>query len=466
MASDTDRRRAIPGVDRLLARPWCGELAVRHGRGWVTDRLRSVLAEVRTGAVPRPLDDDGYADLVAAEIADAESSTLTRVINATGVVLHTNLGRAPLAPEAVRAMAAAAGYGNIEFDLETGRRGSRYLHCADLVRELCGSEDSLVVNNGAGALALALAALAPRRGVVVSHGELVEIGGGFRIPEVIGAAGSRLATVGTTNRTRVEDYEAAVEEGDVGAILKVHRSNFSMSGYTGDASLAELVALGDRIGVPVIHDLGSGLLIPSADLGLPFEPTPAESVAAGADLVVFSGDKLLGGPQAGVMAGTARAVGLARSHPLCRALRCDKVTLAGLAATLRLHRDPELAKQRIPALRMVSIPVEELRRRAEQIVATASRQGEEAGLPPLAARVDRGHALVGGGTFPDARIPSVAIVAEAGEEVNGVLARLRSHDPPIVARGRRGRVFLDLRAVDPADDMVLASALAKLPESE
>ena len=250
------------------------------------------------------------------------------------------------------------------------------------------------------------------------------------------------------------------------AILKVHRSNFSMSGYTGDASLAELVALGDRIGVPVIHDLGSGLLVPSADLGLPSEPTPAESVAAGVDLVVFSGDKLLGGPQAGVMAGTTRAVGLARSHPLCRALRCDKVTLAGLAATLRLHRDPELAKQRIPALSMISTPVEELRHRAERVVATASRRGEEAGLPPLAARVDRGHALVGGGTFPEARIPSVAIVVEAGEAVNGLLARLRSHDPPIVARGRRGRVFLDLRAVDPGDDMVLASALTELPESE
>ena len=264
--------------------------------------------------MPRPPDDDGYADLVAAEIAAAERSTLTRVINATGVILHTNLGRAPLAPEAVRAMSAAARYGNIEVDLEMGKRGSRYLHCADLVREL-----------------------------------------------------------------------------------------------------------------------------------------------------VFSGDKLLGGPQAGVMAGTTRAVGLARSHPLCRALRCDKVTLSGLAATLRLHRVPERAKKRIPALRMISTPVEELERRAERIVATAARQGTEAGLPPLAAGVGRGHALVGGGTFPEARIPSVAIVLEAGEEVLGVLARLRSHDPPVVARGRRGRVFLDLRAVEPGDDMVLASALAGLP---
>ena len=421
-----------------------------------------MLARVRAGELPPPADDDGYAELLAIEIARAEGAALARVINATGVVLHTNLGRAPLAPEAVGAMSAAAGYGNVEFDLGTGRRGSRYVHCAGLLRELSGSEDAVVVNNGAGALALALAALARGRGVVVSHGELVEIGGGFRIPEVVEAAGSRLVAVGTTNRTGVGDYETAVGGGGMGAILKVHRSNFSMSGYTGHAPLGELAALGRRTRVPVIHDLGSGLLIPGAALGLPPEPTPAESVAAGADLVVFSGDKLLGGPQAGILAGSRRSVELAKSHPLCRALRCDKVTLAGLAATLRLLGDPDLAKRRIPALRMISTPVRELERRAARILATVSRLRAGAGAAPLAATVDRGTALAGGGTLPDARLPSAAVAVRADGEVDAWLARLREHDPPVVARGRRGRVVLDLRAVDPADDGVLASAIASL----
>ena len=263
----------------MLERPWCRRLIESGGRVRITACLRSVLDDVRAGRLPVPDSDEGYAELLREEVARAETPSLQAVINATGVILHTNLGRAPLAVEARRAMAGAAGYGNVEFDLATGERGSRYDHCVSLVRELTGARDAVAVNNGAGAVALALTAFSAGNGVVVSHGELVEIGGGFRIPEVVEAAGARLVTVGTTNRTRRADYARAVAGGGVGAILKVHRSNFSMSGFTEETGLAELVELGAEAGVPVIHDLGSGLLVSSAELGLPDEPVPADSVA-------------------------------------------------------------------------------------------------------------------------------------------------------------------------------------------
>ena len=459
-----DPRRSIPGVDRLLERPWCRDLIAAHGRSWVAGRLRAVLGEMRAGRRPVPDSDHGFAASLRAEVARAASPSLRRVVNATGVVLHTNLGRAPLAAEARRAMAAAAGYGNVEFDLGGGERGSRYDHCVELLRELTGARDAVVVNNNAGAVALAITAFAAGRGVAVSHGELVEIGGGFRIPEVVEAAGARLVTVGTTNRTRRTDYARAIERGDVAAILKVHRSNFSISGFTEETGLPELVELGAGHGVPVIHDLGSGLLVDSATLRLPYEPTPAESIAAGVDLVAFSGDKLLGGPQAGVLAGTEKGVARAKSHPLCRALRSDKVTLAGLEATLALYRDPERARERIPALRMIGTPRERLERRAEAVLAAVGSRG--AGLRrALRAEVVAGESLVGGGTFPDARIPGAAISLGAGEEAEEWLGRLRAHDPPVIARRRRGRLILDLRTIAPEEDAVVAAALAALARS-
>ena len=458
-----DPRRRIPGVDRLLERPWCRELTRSRGRGWITERLRALLKDLRAGRLPVPDSDEGFAALLHTEIARAEAPSLRRVVNATGVVLHTNLGRAPLAEEARRAMAAAAGYGNVEFDLDSGRRGSRYDHCTELVRELTGAEDAVVVNNGAGAVALALTALAAGRGVVVSHGEMVEIGGGFRIPEVVEAAGSRLVTVGTTNRTRRADYARAVERGGVGAILKVHRSNFAMSGFTEETELAELVAVGTESGTPVIHDLGSGLLMDSAALGLPHEPTPADSVAAGVDLVAFSGDKLLGGPQAGVLVGRGAAVAAAKAHPLCRALRCDKVTLAGLEATLALYRDPDRARERIPALRMIGAGPEELRRRAEAVLAAVAGVGEGGGAGPgLGAEIAAGWSLVGGGTYPDARLPSAVILLDAGEDADAWLAVLRAHDPPVVARSRKGHLVIDLRTVAPREDEIVAAALRSI----
>lgn len=427
-----------------------------------------MLDELRAGRLPVPGSDEEYAALLHAEVARAEAPSLRRVINATGVVLHTNLGRAPLAAEARRAMAAAAGYGNVEFNLGTGRRGSRYDHCVKLVRELTGAQDAVVVNNGAGAVALALTSLAAGKGVAVSHGEMVEIGGGFRIPEVVEAAGAHLVTVGTTNRTRRRDYARAIERGGVGAILKVHRSNFSISGFTEEAELAELVELGAESGTPVIHDLGSGLLLDSEAFGLPHEPTPAGSVGAGVDLVAFSGDKLLGGPQAGLLAGRSGAVAGAKAHPLCRALRSDKVTLAGLEATLSLYRDPDRARERIPALRMITAPLEALSSRAGAVVAGAwegardgDRTGDRKGRVPR-AEVGAGWSLVGGGTFPDARLPSVVIRLHVGEDADAWLGALRAHDPPVVARRKKGQVILDLRTVDPDEDEVVAAALRSI----
>lgn len=447
-----DPRRAVPGVDRVLARPWCDALIAQHGRPWITARVRAVLARLRAGAHPTPTTDQALADLIRAEVAQANAPSLRPVVNATGVVLHTNLGRAPLAAEAREAMAAASGYASVEFDLTAGERGSRSAHCARLLAELTGADDAVVVNNGAGALALALASLAGGKGVVVSHGELVEIGGGFRIPEVVEAAGAKLVAVGTTNRTRQSDYVRAVEDGGVGAILKVHRSNFRMTGFTGEAGLPELAQLAAARGLPLVHDLGSGLLTDPGELGLPSEPTPAQSVAAGADVVVFSGDKLMGGPQSGVVAGSREHVALAKAHPLCRALRCGKTTLAGVEATLSLYRDPERARERVPALRMIAAPALELEQRARAVLAS---------VPGLEAEVGAGESLVGGGTFPGAGIPTAVLrIPAAGADADAWLAALRAHDPPVVARSRAGKVALDFRTVLPEQDAALTSALA------
>lgn len=447
-----DPRRAVPGVDRVLARPWCRALVAQHGRPWIAVRVRAVLERLRAGQHPAPTADQALAGLVRAEVARASAPSLRPVVNATGVVLHTNLGRAPLAAEARAAMAAASGYASVEFDLAAGERGSRYAHCARLLAELTGAADAVVVNNGAGALALALASLAGGKGVVVSHGELVEIGGGFRIPEVVEAAGARLVAVGTTNRTRPADYARAVEGGNVGAVLKVHRSNFRMTGFTGEAGLRELAQLAASRGLPLVHDLGSGLLADAAELGLPSEPTPAQSIAAGADVVVFSGDKLMGGPQAGVLAGSQEHVARAKAHPLCRALRCGKTTLAGVEATLILYRDPERARERVPALRMIAATASELEQRARAVLA---------GVPGLDAEVGAGESLVGGGTFPGAGIPTAVLrVPAPGADADAWLTALRTHDPPVVARSRSGKVVLDFRTVLPEQDAAVSSALA------
>ena len=442
----TDPRRRLPSVDALLASPPFEELQERHPRERVLARLRARIELLRQElAVGRLVGDPSSATWWAGEVADALADeavpSLRRVINATGVVLHTNLGRAPLATVARDAMGEAArGYTNLEYDLVAGRRGSRYHHCADLLAELADAEAALVVNNAAAALVLALNTLARGRGVAVSRGELVEIGGGFRIPEILERSGARLVEVGSTNRTRASDYDEALRYDDVAALLKVHRSNFRMSGFTEDVTVRELAELGRASSVPVLYDLGSGLFADPVDLGLPAEPRAREALASGADLVVVSGDKLMGGPQAGIVVGRERIVAAMRENPLCRALRVDKVTLAGVEATARLYRDPPRALREIPVLRMIAEPEELVRRRAE-LLAEALLARDVTG-----ARTEPAAATVGGGTCPDVSIASWAVVLPS-KRADHLARALRAGEPPVVGRIEDGRLLLDARTI-------------------
>ena len=448
----SDPRRRIPGLDELLETPAFRDLLERFARERVVEHLREAQKRVRqrlaadAGALD-PEAPETYAGLVESSLAGEEEASLRPVINATGVVLHTNLGRAPLAREAREAMSRAArGYSNLEFDLETGSRGSRYDHCVALLRKLTGAEDALVVNNNAGALVLALNTLARARAVVVSRGELVEIGGGFRIPEMLERAGARLREVGTTNRTRLSDYEEALEAGEAGAVLKVHRSNFRVEGFTEEAPLAELAELARAKGVSLVHDLGSGLFLAPERLGLPYEPRAAESLERGADVVAVSGDKLLGGPQAGILAGRSEVVGAMRGNPLCRALRVDKVTLAGLEATLRLYLEPGRAAADIPALRMLGGRPAELHERAEVLARALTERG-------IRVSVLQDVSLVGGGTYPGLELPTWTLRLEPpGADAEGLASRLRRGHRPVVGRVEGERVVLDLRTVDPDEE--------------
>ncbi|MFH1765212.1 MAG: L-seryl-tRNA(Sec) selenium transferase [Gemmatimonadota bacterium] len=455
----TDPRRHLPGVDVLLASPAFQPLLANHPRGRVVEAVRDVLVTVREeigrrgeGAVPSH--EAGWAARVQELLLVRDLPSLRGVINATGVVLHTNLGRAPLSKAARAAMAAAGrGYSNLEFDLEGGERGSRYVHCVDLLRELTGAGDALVVNNNAAAVVLGLNTIAAGHEVLVSRGELVEIGGGFRIPDMLSRSGAVLREVGTTNRTRIEDYREAAEQGPVTAILKVHRSNFRISGFTEEASIRELGELARELGLILFHDLGSGLLADPEALGLPFEPRVPESLRGGAHAVAVSGDKLLGGPQAGIILGEADLIGAMRKNPLCRAFRVDKVTLAGLEATLRHYLDPEEALREIPALRMLAMPIAEIETRAHALAG-----GLEAG--GFRVRVTQGSGVVGGGTFPGVELPSWTIRVKGPEQSPRELAhRLRTQVPPLVARVENDELVLDLRTVDREDDHLVLSAL-------
>jgi len=418
--------RDLPSVDELV-RDIEDPLAV--------DAARSVLArareEIRTGADPGDL-----AERVRAELEAVRAPSLRRVLNATGVIVHTNLGRAPLAPEALaRVQDAARGYSNLELDLEDGARGSRQDHLAALLRRLTGAEAALVVNNNAAAVLLALAALGEGREVVVSRGELLEIGDGFRIPEVLARSGARLVEVGTTNRTRPADYERAIGP-DTALLLRVHQSNFRVVGFTELPRLAELAAIARRHELPLVDDLGSGALGE-----IPGEPSARESLAAGADLVCFSGDKLLGGPQAGIVAGRADLVERLRRHPLQRAMRVDKLTLAALEGTLQLHLDEPA---RVPVLRMLGEQASVVRARAERLAEMTGGTVEET------------VARVGGGALPLAELPSFACAL--AEEL---AAPLRVGEPPVVGIVRDGKLLLDCRTL--ADDELgeVAAAVRK-----
>ncbi len=461
----TDPRRELPGVDRALASASFAPLLAAHPRQRVVHHLRAALDHARNTLARgtthlSPNMGDLAREVEKALLLDAIPS-LRPVINATGVVLHTNLGRAPIAPAARSAMARAArGYGNLEFDLERGGRGSRYVHCVQLLRELTGAEGALVVNNAAAALVLGMNTLAAGREVAVSRGELVEIGGGFRIPEILVRSGVKLHEVGSTNRTRIGDYEAALETRKVAALLKVHRSNFRMEGFTEEASVSELAELADRGGVHFFHDLGTGLMIDPGELGIPGEPRVAESLAWGAHVVGFSGDKLLGGPQAGILVGRRELIARMRQNPLCRSLRVDKVTLAGLEATLRLYRDPGRALREIPALRMIAVSQQELRERATRLAATLETRGVRAG-------VTRAMSVVGGGTCPGVTLETYVVELATDRQSAATLARrLRHGEPPVLSRVDNDRLTLDPRTVEPEEEARLVDRVVQARVSE
>jgi L-seryl-tRNA(Ser) seleniumtransferase len=425
------RLRDLPSVDEL-ARGSDDALAVESARA-VLARARE---DVHAGADPGDLEERLREELLA-----ARSATLRRTLNATGVVVHTNLGRAPL-PEAAleRVREVGRGYSNLEYDLSAGTRGSRQDHVAGILRRLTGAEAALVVNNNAAAVLLALAALAEGREVLVSRGELIEIGDGFRIPDVLARSGARLVEVGTTNRTRAADYEQAIGP-ETALLLRVHQSNFRLVGFTELPSVAELAKVAQRHDLPLVDDLGSGALSPSNSLLLSEEPSVRESLDAGADLVCFSGDKLLGGPQAGIVVGNAELVERLRRHPLQRAVRADKLTLAALEGTLALYLEPERALREVPVLRMALEDAEAVRARAERLAELAGGEVEET--------VGR----IGGGALPLAELPSFACAVE--EEL---AAPLRAGDPPVVGVVRDGRLLLDCRTLsdDEADEVAAA----------
>jgi len=441
-----DARRLIPGVGVLLGDPAVKELARGYPQAlvsWVLGelaaRLRHELERGRTVSDPT-----GWIRERLPAALRAARFPLRRVYNATGVVLHTNLGRAPLARRAVEAVAALAGkYSNLEFDLEAGQRGSRYVHAVGLLRLLTGAEDALVVNNNAAAVLLCLAALARDRQVVVSRGELVEIGGGFRIPEVMAESGAHLVEVGTTNRTRLQDYERAIGP-ETALLLKVHRSNFRMEGFTAEVTWPELVQLGRSRGIPVMFDLGSGCLFDLAAAGVGDEPLVSRVVAQGGDLITFSGDKLLGGPQAGIIVGRAEIVSRLRRHPLLRALRVDKMTLAALSATLALYLEADPAAH-IPVLASLVVSAPELRARAERLRRLLSRRltpgtGVNIGVVPA-------RSTPGGGSLPGVELPSYAVAIRAPGGAEHLAARLRGAPVPVLARVQGEQVLLDVRTL-------------------
>jgi L-seryl-tRNA(Ser) seleniumtransferase len=450
-----DARRTLPSVDRLLKLPGVQELLQREPRNLVVAAIRDVVAGVRAGS-PEIAPD--WEAVIADRVRDLGAASLYPVINATGVVLHTNLGRAPLAREAVDAIAAiAAEYTNLELDVATGSRGSRLEHCGPLLAGLVGSEDALVVNNAAGALVLALNALAAGREVLISRGELIEIGGSFRIPDILEKSGAVLREVGTTNRTHLADYEQALSE-RTGAILVVHRSNFELTGFVASPEPAELAELARDRRVPIIHDVGSGLLIDLSEFGLTGEPLVSTAVRT-ADLVIFSGDKLLGGPQAGCVAGRKNWVARLKRNPYARALRADKLTLAALEATLRLYRDRGRALAAVPILAMLTTPAATLERLARRLVESIG--------PHFSPRAEPNASAVGGGSFPGATLPTTVVSLDPGPDGAGALAlKLRLGSPSVLARVETGRVLLDPRTIPERrlEEVARAVAQAARPE--
>jgi L-seryl-tRNA(Ser) seleniumtransferase len=454
--------RSLPSVEELLDSPDLVAAGEKFGRGLVTDAVREVLEGLRReilagGDVDRErLRIESIAAAATAAAAKAAQPSLRPLVNATGVVVHTNLGRSVLAAEAMRAVEeVSVSYSNLEYDLEAGRRGSRHDHITDIIVRLTGAEEALVVNNNAAAVLLALATFAAGREVVVSRGELIEIGGSFRIPDIMASSTARLVEVGTTNKTKLADYQAAIGD-ETAMLLLVHSSNYAVVGFTAEVAADELARLGHERDLVVTHDLGSGVL---ADIpAFADEPSVFDSLEAGMDVVTFSGDKLLGGPQAGGVVGKAEHIRKMKAHPMARAMRVDKMTLAALQATLALYLRPEKALERIPTLRMLSEDDASLRARAQELVSgVGAAMGEEgsAGLEQAASKV-------GGGALPLLELDSwVCAVSPASVSVDQLAARLRGTDPPVIGRIQKERLLLDARTVLPQQVAAVAAAFGQ-----
>lgn len=452
MATMTDLR-SLPSVDQLLQTKEINQWISSYGRPLTLDAIRNVLDKVRLGYAEASTipDLESLLDQVGLKLQNWTAPTLREVINATGVILHTNLGRAPLSQAALDAIqSVASGYSTLEYDLHKGKRGTRLVHAETLLKHITGAGAALVVNNNAAAVMLALTALARRRAVVIARTQLVEIGGGFRVPDVMKQSGARLVEVGTTNRVHLADYEAALEESPV-MILRAHRSNFRIIGFTSEPSLAELASITCRSGIPLVDDLGSGSLLDTSHFGLGHEPMVQESLTQGADLVCFSGDKLLGGPQAGIIVGRADLVARLKKHPLARAIRADKLCLAGLSATL-LHYLKDEAAQEVPVWRMIAMPTEQIRERAQNWVEVIGH-GE----------VINGESTVGGGSLPGETLPTFTLALEV-RSPNGFIARLRESHPAIIARLEDDRVVLDPRTVLAEQEGALLDGLRRVYE--
>jgi L-seryl-tRNA(Ser) seleniumtransferase len=449
-----DLLRELPSVDRLLNHPRCATLLTRYNRGYIAQKCREVLDQLRNdirGSKGVATDDGAILSRIEAGVAAESRPGLIRVVNASGTILHTNLGRALLSQAAIDAVTAVAGQAvNLEYDLAVGKRGRREESIERLLVELTGAEAATVVNNNAAAVLLGLNTLADGKEVIVSRGELIEIGGSFRIPEIMAKSGAGLKEVGSTNRTHPEDYEKAINQ-KTALLLKVHTSNYKVVGFTSEVSLEQLVAIGKKYNLPVMEDLGSGAFIDLSEYGLPKEPVVSERIQAGADLVTFSGDKILGGPQAGLMVGKNNLISRMNKNHLQRALRCGKLTLAALEATLRLYRQSPNITDAVPTLRAFIRPLEDIRRMGDQI------------LPKLRATMDDGFRLsldestsqIGSGALPTEELPTIVItIGHKNLSAARIAEKFRAANPPIIGRVKDDRFLLDLRTIFSPEDVI------------
>lgn len=458
--------RMLPGVDHILELTKSEDFFANIPQTVVVDSIRAAV-EAQRHRILKNDSDTSEATLTAAQILEevkhltsvAMTPNLKRVINATGIVVHTNLGRSLLAQEAEENISLiATRYSNLEYNLAVGKRGSRYSSVEDILCEISGAEACMVVNNNAAAVLLCLETIAKNKEVIVSRGELVEIGGSFRIPDVMAKSGGILKEVGTTNRTHLRDYESAIEA-STGLLLKVHRSNYSLIGFTAEVSLQELVDLGAKSNIAVMEDLGSGTFIDFSKYGLMKEPTVQESVATGADVITFSGDKLLGGPQAGIIVGKKNIIDDIKRNPLTRALRIDKLTLAGLESTLRLYRDEEKALQCIPTLQMLTATIEEITQKANQLVEKLN----DINNSRLHLQLLKLSSKAGGGSLPLLELPSQCVSIKIdGISANSLEKYLRKSDPPIIARIEEDYVIMDLRTIQQDEIVIIVSAFENI----